>query len=271
MISKECLDLFLNNIKSRSFLSNEFINDLFSILKREENFRYLKVISVSDKVLPFYGEYTEGNIILYRRRLYNSYQCKKEMLVKNEDSVLVRNVYYLFTIIHELAHAYQETMSSEVLRKLCMLSYSIKEGDKVSNSFTKILDSYSFDLLSNLVKRNIGNKLYLRNHDIFPMEVHADGMSYDFILNIYDILGKETFSNFNNLKEYICKKIMNNYSYYEKELINPLNKFLRLINMEELKNELDFCFLSNYEKVLFGLEDDSLVVKEEIEKILCLK
>ena len=61
---------------------------------------------------------------------------------------------------------------------------------------------------------------------------------------------------------------MNNYYYHEKEIINPLNRFLRLINMEELKNELDFSFLSNYEKVLFGLEDNSLVVKEEIEKIL---
>lgn len=268
MINGECLDLFLNNITTKSFLSDKFIEKLFITLKREENFRYLKSISVSDKRLPFYGEYTEGTIIFYRRCLNNSYHSRKEMLVKYEDNTLVKNIYYLFTIIHELAHAYQEAMSSEVLRKLCMLSYSIKEGDRVSNSFTKVLDSYSFNLFSNLVKRNIGNKMYLKNHDIFPMEVHADGMSYDFILTLYNILGKECFDNFNNLKEFICKKIMNNYYYHEKVIINPLNRFLRLINMEELKNELDFSFLSNYEKVLFGLEDNSLVVKEEIEKIL---
>ena len=74
MINGECLDLFLNNITTKSFLSDKFIEKLFITLKREENFRYLKSISVSDKRLPLYGEYTEGTIIFYRRCLNNSYE-----------------------------------------------------------------------------------------------------------------------------------------------------------------------------------------------------
>lgn len=268
MINKESLDLFLNSIYSDSFLTNNFSKELFTSLKKDSRYTYLKSICISDRKSFILGEYYEGNIILYKRNIEGIYNSKKEIFIKNEDNLFIRNIFSLFTIIHELSHCYQETISDELLRKLYILSYSIKEGDNISNKLIKVLDLYNIDSISSYIKRNEGNKLYRKFHYLFPIEVHADGMSYDFILNLYNLIGSDIDNNILHLKEYICKSIMNNYIFYNDKVINSLKRFFKLINMEELYGQFDFNYLTEYERVLFSLEENPLVVDKVSEKIL---
>ncbi len=266
-----------DNITKVDFLDEDFLSEFLLKLRENEKTREVNSIKLSDKKVPWFGDYYKGGITIYKNVILTSYKVNKDKLPIKNETLFVRNILFLLTLMHEVTHAYQEYLIREnnEVAKLFNLSNSIKDGDILKyNSFASstytLLSKLNLSRFALLYKCYVGSGLYVKHHNIFPIETHADGMSYEFILKLYEEFGKESFSDFEGLGTYLSKKVTKNYTLINGKVISALDEFLSLIKFDKSKDMFGLESMNYIEKVLSGFENDADKIEEVNTKVLSM-
>lgn len=266
-----------DNITKVDFLDEDFLSDFLLEIRENEKTREVNSIKLSDKKVPWFGDYYKGSITIYKNVILTSYKVNKDKLPIKNETVFVRNILFLLTLMHEVTHAYQEYLIREnnEVAKLFSLTNRIKDGDILKyNSFASstytLLSKLNLSRFALLYKRYTGSGLYVKHHNIFPIETHADGMSYKFILKLYEEFGKESFSDFEGLGTYLSKKVTKNYTLINGKVISALDEFLSLIKFDQTTSVFNLESMNYIERVLSGFENDADKIEEVNTKVLSM-
>lgn len=266
-----------DNITKVDFLDEDFLSEFLLKIRKNEKTREANSIKLSDKKVPWFGDYYKGSITIYKNVILTSYKVNKDKLPIKNETLFVRNILFLLTLMHEVTHAYQEYLIRENIKvaKLFSLSNSIKDGDILKyNSFASstytLLSKLNLSRFALLYKCYVGSGLYVKHHNIFPIETHADGMSYEFILKLYEEFGKESFSDFEGLGTYLSKKVTKNYTLINGKVISALDEFLSLIKFDQSTSVFNLESMNYIERVLSGFENDADKIEEVNTKVLSM-
>lgn len=266
-----------DNITKVDFLDEDFLSEFLLKLRENEKTREANSIKLSDKKVPWFGDYYKGSITIYKNVILTSYKVNKDKLPIKTETLFVRNILFLLTLMHEVTHAYQEYLIRENTKvaKLFSLSNSIKDGDilkynSFANSTYSLLSKLNLSRFALLYKSYTGSGLYVKHHNIFPIETHADGMSYKFILKLYEEFGKESFSDFEGLGTFLSRKITKNYSLINGKVISALDEFLSLIKFDQTTSVFNLESMNYIERVLSGFENDADKIEEVNTKVLSM-
>lgn len=266
-----------DNITKVDFLDEDFLSEFLFEIRKNEKTREANSIKLSDKKVPWFGDYYKGSITIYKNVILTSYKVNKDKLPIKNETVFVRNILFLLTLMHEVTHAYQEYLIREnnEVAKLFSLTNRIKDGDILKyNSFASstytLLSKLNLSRFALLYKRYTGSGLYVKHHNIFPIETHADGMSYKFILKLYEEFGKESFSDFEGLGTYLSKKVTKNYTLINGKVISALDEFLSLIKFDQTTSVFNLESMNYIERVLSGFENDADKIEEVNTKVLSM-
>lgn len=266
-----------DNITKVDFLDEDFLSEFLLEIRKNEKTREANSIKLSDKKVPWFGDYYKGSITIYKSVILTSYNVNKDKLPIKNETLFVRNILFLLTLMHEVTHAYQEYLIRENTKvaKLFSLSNSIKDGDILKyNSFASstytLLSKLNLSRFALLYKSYTGSGLYVKHHNIFPIETHADGMSYKFILKLYEEFGKSSFSDFEGLGTFLSRKITKNYFLINGKVISALDEFLSLIKFDQSKDMFGLESMNYIEKVLSGFENDADKIEEVNTKVLSM-
>lgn len=266
-----------DNITKVDFLDEDFLSEFLLKLRENEKTREANSIKLSDKKVPWFGDYYKGSITIYKNVILTSYKVNKDKLPIKNETLFVRNILFLLTLMHEVTHAYQEYLIREnnEVAKLFSLTIRIKDGDILKyNSFASstytLLSKLNLSRFALLYKSYTGSGLYVKHHNIFPIETHADGMSYKFILKLYEEFGKESFSDFEGLGTYLSKKVTKNYTLINGKVISALDEFLSLIKFDQTTSVFNLESMNYIEKVLSGFENDADKIEEVNTKVLSM-
>lgn len=277
MFEDSLIKYISDNITKVDFLDEDFLSEFLLKLRKNEKTREVKSIKISDKKVPWFGDYYKGSITIYKNVILTSYKVNKDKLPIKNETLFVRNILFLLTLMHEVTHAYQEYLIREnnEVAKLFSLSNSIKDGDILKyNSFASstytLLSKLNLSRFALLYKSYTGSGLYVKHHNIFPIETHADGMSYKFILKLYEEFGKESFSDFEGLGTFLSRKITKNYSLINGKVISALDEFLSLIKFDQTTSVFNLESMNYIERVLSGFENDADKIEEVNTKVLSM-
>lgn len=266
-----------DNITKVDFLDEDFLSEFLLKLRENEKTREANSIKLSDKKVPWFGDYYKGSITIYKNVILTSYKVNKDKLPIKNETLFVRNILFLLTLMHEVTHAYQEYLIREnnEVAKLFSLTIRIKDGDILKyNSFASstytLLSKLNLSRFALLYKSYTGSGLYVKHHNIFPIETHADGMSYKFILKLYEEFGKESFSDFEGLGTYLSKKVTKNYTLINGKVLSALDEFLSLIKFDQTTSVFNLESMNYIEKVLSGFENDADKIEEVNTKVLSM-
>lgn len=266
-----------DNITKVDFLDEDFLSEFLLKIRKNEKTREANSIKLSDKKVPWFGDYYKGSITIYKNVILTSYKVNKDKLPIKNETLFVRNILFLLTLMHEVTHAYQEYLIRENIKvaKLFSLSNSIKDGNILKyNSFASstytLLSKLNLSRFALLYKCYVGSGLYVKHHNIFPIETHADGMSYEFILKLYEEFGKESFSDFEGLGTYLSKKVTKNYTLINGKVISALDEFLSLIKFDQSTSVFNLESMNYIERVLSGFENDADKIEEVNTKVLSM-
>lgn len=266
-----------DNITKVDFLDEDFLSEFLLEIRKNVLTREVNSIRLSDKKVPWFGDYYKGSITIYKNIILTSYKVNKDKLPIKNETLFLRNILFLLTLIHEVTHAYQEYLIREnnEVAKLFSLSNSIKDGDILKyNSFASstytLLSKLNLSRFALLYKSYTGSGLYVKHHNIFPIETHADGMSYKFILKLYEEFGKSSFSDFEGLGTFLSRKITKNYFLINGKVISALDEFLSLIKFDQSKDMFGLESMNYIEKVLSGFENDEDKIEEVNTKVLSM-
>lgn len=226
MVNSEVKLYILDTIFNKDYLSEEFMCDLLGIVRNKD---YLNVIEIKEKGICTSGYILkESKIELYLNNLvsYYNYIVNNGFLTNNKLSM---NILVLHALVHELEHAYE------------FIEYN-------HNSFIKeIVDSSIFN--------NKSERFYIKYHDIFPVELHAEGSSVLFIKDIIDTL--EINKDYFNYLVYIISNILKLYKYKYKKLIPPMERYYSKIKGVDRYNNIDISSISVLDRFIYGLESDN--------------
>lgn len=266
-----------DNITKVDFLDEDFLSEFLFEIRKNEKTREANSIKLSDKKVPWFGDYYKGSITIYKNVILTSYKVNKDKLPIKNETLFVRNILFLLTLMHEVTHAYQEYLIREnnEVAKLFSLTNRIKDGDILKyNSFASstytLLSKLNLSRFALLYKRYTGSGLYVKHHNIFPIETHADGMSYKIILKLYEEFGKESFSDFEGLGTYLSKKVTKNYTLINGKVISALDEFLSLIKFDQTTSVFNLESMNYIERVLSGFENDADKIEEVNTKVLSM-
>lgn len=266
-----------DNITKVDFLDEDFLSEFLLEIRKNEKTREANSIKLSDKKVPWFGDYYKGSITIYKSVILTSYNVNKDKLPIKNETLFLRNILFLLTLIHEVTHAYQEYLIREnnEVAQLFSLSNSIKDGDILKyNSFASstytLLSKLNLSRFALLYKSYTGSGLYVKHHNIFPIETHADGISYKFILKLYEEFGKSSFSDFEGLGTFLSRKITKNYFLINGKVISALDEFLSLIKFDQSKDMFGLESMNYIEKVLGGFENDADKIEEVNTKVLSM-
>lgn len=277
MFEDSLIKYISDNITKVDFLDEDFLSEFLLEIRKNEKTREANSIKLSDKKVPWFGDYYKGSITIYKNVILTSYKVNKDKLPIKNETLFVRNILFLLTLMHEVTHAYQEYLIRENtnVAKLFSLSNSIKDGDILKyNSFASstytLLSKLNLSRFALLYKCYVGSGLYVKHHNIFPIETHADGMSYKFILKLYEEFGKESFSDFEGLGTYLSKKVTKNYTLINGKVISALDEFLSLIKFDRTTSVFNLESMNYIERVLSGFENDADKIEEVNTKVLSM-
>lgn len=277
MFEDSLIKYISDNITKVDFLDEDFLSEFLLEIRKNGKTREANSIKLSDKKVPWFGDYYKGSITIYKNVILTSYKVNKDKLPIKNETLFVRNILFLLTLMHEVTHAYQEYLIREntEVAKLFSLSNNIKDGDILKyNSFASstytLLSKLNLSRFALLYKCYVGSGLYVKHHNIFPIETHADGMSYKFILKLYEEFGKESFSDFEGLGTYLSKKVTKNYTLINGKVISALDEFLSLIKFDQSKDMFGLESMNYIERVLSGFENDADKIEEVNTKVLSM-
>ena len=277
MFEGSLIKFISDNITKVDFLDEDFLSEFLLEIRKNALTREVNSIRLSDKKVPWFGDYYKGSITIYKNIILTSYKVNKDKLPIKNETLFLRNILFLLTLMHEVTHAYQEYLIREnnEVAKLFSLSNSIKDGDILKyNSFASstytLLSKLNLSRFALLYKSYTGSGLYVKHHNIFPIETHADGISYKFILKLYEEFGKSSFSDFEGLGTFLSRKITKNYFLINGKVISALDEFLSLIKFDQSKDMFGLESMNYIEKVLSGFENDADKIEEVNTKVLCM-
>lgn len=277
MFEGSLIKFISDNIIKVDFLDEDFLSEFLLEIRKNVLTREVNSIKLSDKKVPWFGDYYKGSITIYKNVILTSYKVNKDKLPIKNETLFVRNILFLLTLMHEVTHAYQEYLIREnyEVGKLFSLSNSIKDGDILKyNSFASstytLLSKLNLSRFALLYKSYTGSGIYVKHHNIFPIETHADGMSYKFILKLYEEFGKNSFSDFEGLGTFLSRKITKNYSLVNGKVISALDEFLNLIKFDQTTSVFNLESMNYIERVLSGFENDADKIEEVNTKVLSM-
>ena len=139
----------------------------------------------------------------------------------------------------------------------------VQKVDTLLNHLTKLSEKVSKELAMYL-KGVEGINIYNKYYDIFPNERHADGVSYSFLLDIYDKLGSDSFISYEDFLHTIYTYVTRNYYVNGSLVISPVGEFYKKIGKYDVFKNYDFNSLSDKDKVLFGLCENKSTLTEVV-------
>lgn len=225
MENKEVKTFILDTIYNKDYLGNIFINDLLSVVKNKD---YLNIIEIKEKGICTSGYILkESKIELYLNNLVSYYNYIVNIGFLSNDK-LSMNILVLHALIHEIEHAYE------------FIEYE-------NNNFIK-------EIVDSSILNNKSERFYIKYHDIFPIELHAEGNSVLFIKDIIDTL--EINNTYFNYLIYIISNILKLYKHRYKRLIPPVERYYNKIKEIDRYNNIDISGLSVLDRFIYGLESD---------------
>lgn len=127
MFEGSLIKFISDNITKVDFLDEDFLSEFLLEIRKNALTREVNSIRLSDKKVPWFGDYYKGSITIYKNIILTSYKVNKDKLPIKNETLFLRNILFLLTLIHEVTHAYQE--------------YLIRENneDKIEEVNTKVL------------------------------------------------------------------------------------------------------------------------------------
>lgn len=272
MFEKEFINFIAENMCETDFLSERFIKYFKEYLYRYSIFtnKEIETIEINDKVKSYVGGYEDKNIVLYKNSIQKSFPSFVSMYHINEVNQFSKNTVTLMFLIHEIAHAYQDSdLCTGDLSKMFTFGYKVLAGlnlekvDTLLNHLTKLSEKVSKEIAMYL-KGVEGINIYNKYYDIFPNERHADGVSYSFLLDIYDKLGSDSFISYEDFLHTIYTYVTRNYYVNGSLIISPVGEFYKKIGKYDVFKNYDFNSLSDKDKVLFGLCENKSSLTEVV-------
>lgn len=248
MFNDNLYDFLLDNINKIDFLDSKFlINFRKKLISLEPDIQY-SLLSIRSGNQYDYSWYEDKTIYL-SYEMINSYikDYKKRYMI--DDTLFIKNMCILESLIHELTHAYQFMWK---FTREDLITDVLNDGDKIFNSIIK------FKVLDYILT----TCLYELYHDIYPFEIHADNMASLFLMNLYDL--SDNKSDFTLFKHSQIKNILSKYSVVDGEIISPLSKFYKKMKMENKYTTYNFNSLSLIDRLILG----ELSNIDDINKIL---
>ena len=131
MFEKEFINFIAENMCETDFLSERFIKYFKEYLYRYSIFtnKEIETIEINDKVKSYVGGYEDKNIVLYKNSIQKSFPSFVSMYHINEVNQFSKNTVTLMFLIHEIAHAYQDSdLCTGDLSKMFTFGYKVLAG-----------------------------------------------------------------------------------------------------------------------------------------------
>ena len=234
MLDKEVLELFCEQMNNASIFNRAFIEKLTSVLKQSKYFENLNPILFKKTNLLTEADTFDNEISIHPEIISVSYQNSLDKYGILNDTLFTRNIYRTISLLHELTHVYQFNLEMNEIKKVYLECLKVKEGYVLMNNnidklIVKLLNKLNLKTQSELYVALKSYSLYMKNHDMFPIEKMADGYAYKYLIEIYHMLGKEYFKDFDSFLDTMIYHIIKDY-YQEGDLVStPYNRFLTLI------------------------------------------
>lgn len=275
MLDKEVLELFCEQMNNASIFNRAFIEKLTSVLKQSKYFENLNPILFKKTNLLTEADTFDNEISIHPEIISVSYQNSLDKYGILNDTLFTRNIYRTISLIHELTHVYQFNLEMNEIKKVYLECLKVKEGYVLMNNnidklIVKLLNKLNLKTQSELYVALKSYGLYMKNHDMFPIEKMADGYAYKYLIEIYHMLGKEYFKDFDSFLDIMIYHIIKDY-YQEGDLVStPYNRFLTLIKRHGYTfKDINIQNINAYDRLLIGMEEDKNTINNVINtKIL---
>ena len=200
MLDKEVLELFCEQMNNASIFNRAFIEKLTSVLKQSKYFENLNPILFKKTNLLTEADTFDNEISIHPEIISVSYQNSLDKYGILNDTLFTRNIYRTISLLHELTHVYQFNLEMNEIKKVYLECLKVKEGYVLMNNnldklIVKLLNKLNLKTQSELYVALKSYSLYMKNHDMFPIEKMADGYAYKYLIEIYHMLGKEYFKD----------------------------------------------------------------------------
>lgn len=275
MLDKEVLDLFCEQMNSASVFNRAFIEKLTSVLKQSRYFENLNPIRFEKTNLLTEADTFDNEITMHPEIISISYKNSLDKYGILNDTLFTRNIYRTISLLHELTHVYQFNLEMNEIKEVYLECLKIKDGYVLMNNnldklIIKLLNKLNLKTQSELYVALKSCSLYMKNHDMFPIEKMADGYAYKYLIEIYHMLGKEYFKDFDSFLDIMIYHIIKDY-YQDGALIStPYNRFLTLIKRHGYTfKDINIQNINPYDRLLIGMEEDKNTINNVINtKIL---
>lgn len=277
MLENEVLYLLSDQILNGDIFNKKFLEKLVSTLNKTKHFELLTPIKESTTNLLIEADVIDNTLTLYPENIIKSYKnTLGEYGIVNSSS-LTKNMYKTLTLLHELTHVYQHNMPQSELKNLFLECIKIKEGYVLMNGiFDKLVmkscNKLNLKILSEIYVTLISCSVYYKHHDLFPSERMADAYALSYIAKIYHIIGSTYFNDYANFLDMINYHLTKDYYIVKNSLSTPYKRFNALINRYgyDLSN-IDTSKISEYDRVLTGIEEDRNVINNVIKNKILTK
>lgn len=149
-------------------------------------------------------------------------------------------------IIHEFVHSYQDLLCINFLERHAFLE-ALRDSVLVHDGYN--LTTFKSPSVSDRIN---GDRLYRRNHDLFPGERHADLTSFSFLMPVFEEFFSSRDADLNGFK-YFFYKLSSKYYRFGSDYTYPLETFYRIINAVERLESYDFSIYDLHERFIGGM------------------
>lgn len=265
MLSENTILLIMESLDKKEFLTKKFLYELEEVILFYDNLNlYFSGFDIVNRInsytVAFYNTKTK-KIIFCKDHILSEYEDFLK-LSPVEDNIIRRNLFFLHIILHELVHVYQKFL----------VHMNTTYDDLINDSLMTIEGMFSPYKLSNILPTSINtyliNDFYHKKHAIFPNELHANGVALE-IEN--KIIKKCNYSKeYLDYTTFLISHLLGQYKIKRNEIISPIRRFYKSINLLDSLNYLDYSLFTDREKFLFGLTENINVINKEASELLFL-
>ncbi len=259
MISENTKQFILENISKKEFLSKEFLQELKEVILFYDNLNiFFSGFNIYNNLFSYRTGYYNKNdmsINICRESSIKAYENFTLITGTNQNDIINRNIFILHELLHELTHAYQRLLvhTSNTWDDLITHSLLVAEG-KIST-----LKRYP-----EFLKSKLSSLDYYITHDIFPMELHAEGNSISIGKDIINNLDKK----YMNYTYFAISYLMGLYKIKEEKIISTMERFYKKYNIGILYKDMDFSTFTDKELVLYGITNDKEIINHTLNEFL---
>ncbi len=203
--------------------------------------------------IAHYSLYRSEIVFNFNRLVNILNDLRRKRIFKSIDEEHMRYMFFKI-LLHEVGHAYESSfLVFDKKLRFYRDSDEVLLGDvHLSNN-----DISFIDIL-------ISNYLYLKYHNYFPTERHAEMFSFMVMNKVIDSLDLKNISDY---KVYSLHKITEGYSY-KNSSVSPLKKFYSIIKRRDIYDELNLDEINTKGKFIYGAELNNDELSMEVSNVL---